>query len=150
MEGQSQLVLILILLMIALGMGACKQENPTPIVPSGDPVVAARDFLNTFYSEDVRACTELFADEIRDEMRRQCQVNADRRASIDLSEAIFTVVSRRGTTEVMIELTGRWTITALNLEGQPEQDIHDTTTEEPLAIVMIYENGEWVFNYFPE
>lgn len=145
MKGQHLLNLVFILIVMVLG--ACNQEDPTPIVPTGDPAVAARNFINTFYSEDVRACQELFTAEVRDWARQQCQQNADRRANIDLSNAVFTVVSRRGTI-AMVEMSGQWTISALNIEGQMAQDVHDTATETPLEIEMIYQDGKWLFNQF--
>ncbi|NDJ85507.1 MAG: hypothetical protein GYB66_06445 [Chloroflexi bacterium] len=135
---------LLVTMIAGMALTACQEEEPTPIVPEGDPVEAAREFVEAFYEGDVETCRELTVNDQRAQVEELCQRNATALASIDLSEAEFGLYSQVATLVVVVEMSGRWTIAALGQDGTMVEE----TRDEPVYITMVYEDGAWRFENF--
>lgn len=129
---------------------ACGAE-PTPVMPEGDPTEAAREFMSALYEGDTDKCRNLSSQEVRDSVAQLCRSIDERSAvaSIDLTETTFEVISSESAT-VTITMSGRWTILNIDSDGQSKEETHDSATEGPIVLFMIYEDDNWRFHGFDE
>lgn len=143
----STLIFVFILTFVLI---SCKGE-PTPVVPKGDPIEAAHDFMTALYEGDTDKCRSLSSSEVRDSVAQLCRsiTEESAAANIDLSETQFEVTSIQSTIAT-ITMSGRWTIRAVASDGQASEEVHDTETESPLILYMIYEDDRWRFHDFGE
>lgn len=136
---------LFLFLLVAVIASACNREDPTPIVPEGDPAEAAHAFINALYNGNFESCVELASDAARAWAEAQCRENIAHVSSIDLSEAQFTLVATQSRLQVTIQMTGRWTISATTENGQLGVETHDSNVEGALNLFMIYQDGRWRF-----
>jgi hypothetical protein len=133
----------LALLFLGLTLVACNSNNvATPEKPTGDPTESARDFIIALYTGDATACRELSSSQIRLSILEICTRSANANAGIDLSETIFEVTSRQAANRATVRMRGRWIISADTPQGRATE-VHDTATEQPLLIGMLFEDGKW-------
>lgn len=139
--------ILILWLLLCGGLVACKQEDPTPIVPKGDAAQTAREFMSALYGGNSGSCRELSSIENRDQVAALCQANHEVGASITLDETTFVVVYQRGILAT-VEMRGRWSIKAFRDNGQVAIETHDTLLEPAVELYMIYQDGKWRFDYF--
>jgi hypothetical protein len=150
MPTKTQHFLSILIIILTFMMTAC-QGDPTPITPEGDPREAAHEFMTALYEGDTDRCRALSSREVRDAAEKLCQDIDDRSAvaSINLSETTFEVTLQQ-TAVVTISMSGRWTILNVGSDGEAKEETHDSDTEGPIILFMIYEEDHWRFHGFDE
>jgi hypothetical protein len=118
-----------------------EELRPTE-VPSGDPLLAAREYMEAIYAGDMARCLELASRDNQEETESFCEQSVRLNSSIDLTNANFEV-NAQGGNRMVVRMTGGWIISYDGEDGERKNDMFTSDAVGAILIDMVFENSQW-------